>query len=101
MTAGPDPTEYDPNFSKDIELVPNGDIVTILKSRIANTLAFLRNVSEENAGESYAPGKWSIKEVVDHIIATERIFAYRALRLCPNVSTPLAGLDQDDYVAAR
>ena len=100
MTTRPDRTEYDPYFSKYIDPVPDGDIVTILKSQIDNTLALLRNVSEEKAGEAYAPGKWSIKEVVGHLIDTERIFAYRALRIARNDRTPLAGFEQDDYVAA-
>ena len=99
MTTRPDQSEYDPYFSGYIDLVPDGDIVTILKSQIDNTLALLRNVSEERAGESYAPGKWSIKEVIGHVIDTERIFAYRALRIGRNDKTPLAGFEQVDYVA--
>ncbi len=99
MTTRPDRTEYDPYFSRYIDSVPDGDIVTILKSQIDNTLALLREVSEEKASESYAPGKWSIKEVVGHVIDTERIFAYRALRIGRNDETPLAGFEQDDYVA--
>ena len=100
MTTRPDPTEYDAAFWRYINLVPEGDIVTILSSQIGKTLALLRNVSEEKAGQSYAPGKWSIKEVVGHVIDSERIFAYRALRIGRNDKTPLAGFEQDDYVAA-
>jgi hypothetical protein len=98
MTTRPEPTEYDPYFWKYIDLVPDGEIVRILSSQIEKTLLLLRNVSEEKAVESYAPGKWSIKEVVGHIIDTERIFAYRALRIGRDDKTPLAGFEQDDYV---
>jgi uncharacterized damage-inducible protein DinB len=95
----PASTEYDPYYWKYIDLVPDGDIVTILRSQIETTLAFLRQVPEEKAGESYAPGKWTVKEVIGHLIDTERIFAYRALRIGRNDKTPLPGFEQDDYVA--
>ena len=100
MTTRPDPTEYDSYFGKYIGLVPEGDIVTILSSQVEKTLALLRTVPEEKAGHAYAPGKWSIKEVIGHVADTERIFAYRALRIGRNDKTPLAGFEQDDYVAS-
>jgi uncharacterized damage-inducible protein DinB len=100
MTTKPERGEYDPYFQRYVDLVPDGDIVTTLSSQIDRTMALLRNVPEENTGESYAPGKWSIKEVIGHVIDTERIFAYRALRIGRNDKTPLAGFEQDDYVAA-
>ena len=100
MTRRPDPTEYDPYYWKYIDLVPDGEIVSILASQIQNTLSLLSNLPEEKAGQSYAPGKWTIKEVVGHIIDTERIFAYRALCISRNDKTPLPGFEQDDYVAS-
>jgi len=99
MTTRPDRTEYDPDFGKYISLVPDGDIVALLSSQVENTLALLRTVPEEKAGHAYAPGKWSIKEVLGHVVDAERIFAYRALRIGRNDKTPLAGFEQDDYVA--
>jgi uncharacterized damage-inducible protein DinB len=99
MTTKPEPTEYDPYFWKYIDLVPDGEIVAILSSQIENTIGLLRTVSEDKAAQSYAPGKWSIKEVVGHIVDSERIFVYRALRIGRNDKTPLAGFEQDDYVA--
>jgi len=99
MTRRPDPTEYDPYFGKYIGLVPDGDIVATLSSQSESTLALLRTVPEQKAGHAYAPGKWSIKEVAGHVTDTERIFAYRALRIGRNDRTPLAGFEQDDYVA--
>ena len=95
----PDPTEYDPYFGKYISLVPDGDIVSILSSQVENTLALLRTITEQRGGHAYAPGKWSIKEVVGHMTDTERIFAYRGLRIGRNDRTPLPGFEQDDYVA--
>lgn len=98
MTTRPDPTEYD-HYWKYIDLVPDGEIVNILDSQIRNNLGLLSNLPEEKAGQSYAPGKWTIKEVIGHIIDTERIFAYRALCIARNDKTPLPGFEQDDYVA--
>ena len=99
MTTRPDSTEYASYYQKYVDLVPDGEIVGILGSQIQNTLSLLKNVSEEKAGQSYAPGKWTIKEVVGHMIDTERIFAYRALCVGRNDKTPLPGFEQDDYVA--
>lgn len=99
MTTRPDPGEYDAYFGKYIGLVPDGDIVAILNSQLENTLALLRTVPPEKAAQAYAPGKWSIKEVVGHLTDAERIFAYRALRIGRNDKTALAGFEQDDYVA--
>src|SRR5262249_48679154 len=61
-------------------------------------LTLLGGVSPERADFRYAPGKWSIKEVVGHVIDTERIFSYRALRFARNDKTPLPGFEQDDYM---
>jgi len=55
-------------------------------------------VDESDADATYAPGKWSIKEVAGHIVDTERIMAYRLLRIARGDSTPLPGFEQDDYV---
>ena len=99
MTTRPDPDEYEPHYAPYIALVPDGDIVTILSSQLERTVAILRRVQEEVAGKTYAPGKWSLKEVVGHLIDTERIFVYRALRIGRNDKTPLPGFEQDDYVA--
>ena len=79
MTAKPESNEHDPYYRKYIDRVPDGDIAATLGSQVESTLAFLRNVSEENAGRSYAAGKWTMKQVLGHLIDSERIFAYRAL----------------------
>jgi hypothetical protein len=99
LTIGrPDETEYDPYYGKYVSLVPAGDVVAVLGSQIEETLALLRSVPEERARFRYAPGKWSVKELVGHLIDTERIFSYRALRFARDDRTPLPGYEQDDYV---
>ena len=94
----PAPTEYAPYYGKYITHVPDGDIVTTLGQQVDTTLELLRGLSEAQGDLRYAPDKWSIKEVVGHLIDTERIFAYRALRFARNDPSPLTGFDQNEYV---
>ena len=85
--------------SRYIDLVPDGDVVGTLWSQIEGTLAMLRGISDADSLKRYAPGKWSIRECIGHMSDTERIFAYRALRIARGDQTPLAGFEQDDYIA--
>jgi len=96
----PAPGDYNPYYGKYIELVEEGDIVRILRLTAFGTIVFLENVTEEQWNSRYAPGKWSMKESMLHLIDTERIMAYRALRFSRGDSTALAGFDQDDYIPA-
>jgi uncharacterized damage-inducible protein DinB len=80
--------------------VPDGDIVAILATQIDDTLALLRELSDEQARTAYGPGKWSIKEVVGHVADAERVFAYRVLRIARGDATPLPGFDENAYVPA-
>ena len=95
----PDTTEYVPYYGRYVSLVPDGDILTVLGKQIEETKGLLNSIPESRAGFRYAPHKWSIKEVVGHMIDTERIFSYRALRFARNDKTPLPGYEQDDYVS--
>ncbi|ASZ11009.1 DinB family protein [Chitinophaga pendula] len=61
---------------------------------------FFRSLPEEQLAYRYAPGKWNMKELLVHMMDTERIFAYRALRFARKDEQPLAGFDQDDYMPA-
>lgn len=98
LTDRPDLTDYAPYYGKYIDLVPEGDILTTLDRQMDNTLALLKSISETQADFRYSPGKWSIKEIIGHLIDAERIFGYRALRFARNDQTPLSGFEQDDYV---
>ena len=102
MTTGqqigrPDQTEYLPYYEKYVALVPAGDVLATLSRQMEETLALLGGVDEGRAAHRYEPDKWSVKGVVGHVIDTERIFAYRALRFARGDQTPLPGYDQDDY----
>jgi uncharacterized damage-inducible protein DinB len=98
VSARPASGEYAPYYERYISLVPDGEIISILTEQLQATQSLLEGINESKADHSYAPDKWSIKEVVGHMIDTERIFAYRALRIARNDQTPLSGFEQDDYV---
>jgi hypothetical protein len=98
--ARPGSTEYIPYYDRYISQVPDGDLVETLRSQIADTLSLLRGIPEERASHRYAPGKWSIKEVVGHLADVERIMTYRALRIARGDSTPMPGFDENAYVPA-
>ncbi len=98
--ARPDATEYASAYENYVALVPGDDVIAVLSRQRAETRDLLRGIPEDAADSRYAPGKWSIKELVGHIIDGERVFAYRALRFARGDRTPLAGFDQDPYVAA-
>jgi hypothetical protein len=74
-------------------------IVENLNDTLIEFLNTLSNISEDKQEYRYAAGKWTIKELIQHLVDSERVFAYRALRFARNDSAELAGFEQDDYVA--
>ncbi len=100
MIERPEPAEYPDYVARYLRLVPDGDVIELLASQMEETAGLLGGISDEKALFRYAPGKWSIKEVVGHVIDSERIFAYRALCFSRQDSTRLPGFDQDQYVPA-
>ena len=97
--ARPAENEYAPYYGKYVALVTGGDIVETLARQNEDTLALLGGITEERAAFRYEPGKWSIKQVVGHLIDAERIFAYRALSIARGERKPLPGMEQDEYMA--
>jgi hypothetical protein len=92
--------EYAPYYGRYIGRVPDGDLCVMLASQLADTLALVRAIPEQRGTHRYADGKWSIKEVIGHLIDTERIMSYRVLRFARADETPLPGFEQNDYVPA-
>jgi hypothetical protein len=100
MITPPESSEYQPYYGRYISLVGGRDLTSTLEAQAGRSLPILRLISEEKSMHRYSPGKWSVKEVLGHLIDAERIFTYRALRFARNDQTPLPGFDQDPYVAA-
>jgi len=94
----PETGEFLPYYGKYIDLVGSGDVLSTLSRQMAETQALLRSLPASVSTYRYAPGKWSVNEVVGHLIDSERIFAARALRFARSDATPLPGFEQDDYV---
>lgn len=95
----PQETEYAAYYGKYISLVPDGNIVATLTKQMNDTLSAWRAVPADKADHRYAPGKWTTKEMMAHVVDTERIMAYRALRIARGDKTPLPGFEQDDFIA--
>jgi hypothetical protein len=94
----PAASEYLPYYERYIGLVPEGDVVATLVNQMIETQALLRALPASVATYRYAPDKWSVNELVGHMIDSERIFTSRALRFARNDPAPMPSFDQDDYV---
>ena len=94
----PETKESNTYYHKYIGQVASDDFLKELEKAITETVAFLSALDTAQWNYRYAPGKWSIKEVMLHVLDTERIMAYRALRIARNDKTPLPGFEQDDYI---
>jgi len=91
----PKENEYAPFYHTYVGKVPDGEILTNLRHIHHETQELVANLSEEKGDYRYADGKWTIKEVLMHLIDTEQVMAYRALRVARNDKTPLPGFDQN------
>ena len=92
--------EFHPYYKSYIDKAEELTLIDGLKQRGSQTTAFLRSIPHNKADYSYAEGKWTLKELVLHIIDAERVFAYRALRIARRDTTPLPGFEQNSYVDA-
>jgi uncharacterized damage-inducible protein DinB len=98
--APPAPDEYAPFYAGYISDVIESDVLALLERQSATLRTMCDSVSDGEALTRYAPGKWSVKEVIGHMTDAERIFAYRALRISRGDPAPLEGFDENLYVAA-
>ena len=95
----PTATDYAPPHASYVELVAEEeDILTAMERQSSETQKLLSSLDESRAAYRYAPGKWTVKEVIGHIADSERILGYRALAVARGESQPLPGYDEDSYV---
>lgn len=100
MQRRPELKDYPDHIVHYLRQVPEGDLLAILKKQTEEVLALLSPLTEEESLYCYAPGKWSIRQLVGHIADTEQVFAYRLLRAARNDRTPLPGFDENEFVDA-
>lgn len=94
----PQPNEYDPYYEMYVSLVPEDRIVPVLAAQPAELEAMFADMPDERGTYAYAEGKWTIKELLGHLIDGERMFAYRVLRISRGDKTPIEGFEQDGYI---
>jgi hypothetical protein len=94
----PNPSEYHEYYRRYVDQVPDGDVLTLLEGQVHETSRLLAGAPSALGNFRYGPDKWSVKEVVGHVIDTERVFAYRALTFARGDGGPLPGFEQDDFV---
>ena len=96
----PSQSEYAPYYGTYVNAMPDGDVVAALAEQAEETFALLSALSDDEGSFRYAPEKWSIRDLVQHLCDSERVFAYRALRFARGDETPLPGFDQNPYAEA-
>lgn len=94
----PETNEFDPYYGTYISLVEGDDPLLVLSRQPDELRAVFSEMPEEKGAFAYAEGKWTIKEVLSHLIDGERIFAYRILRISRGDETPIEGFEQDGYI---
>jgi len=95
----PSKGDYNEYYQKYIDLVQGEDIFRALIEQNIESQNILNSFSESKGNYSYAEGKWTVKEVIGHMMDVERIFAYRALCIARGENNPLPSMDQDLYVS--
>lgn len=96
--ARPQSDEYFEYYGHYVSKVPDGDLVSLLREQALDTVTMLQTLTPAQADYAYAPGKWTVKQVIGHIIDTERVFIYRAMCFARNDATALPAFDENAYV---
>jgi uncharacterized damage-inducible protein DinB len=90
--------EYSAFYSPYINALGNVDLIEELEICLHDLIKFVQNIPMDKFDFRYAEGKWTIKDIIQHLIDAERVFSYRALRISRNDKTPLPGFNENDYV---
>lgn len=94
----PQAGEHNPYYTKYIELVTESEVLPVLERQAGEIRALAAALRPEQETHRYAPGKWSVREVIGHLTDAERVFGYRAFRISRGDGTPLSGFDENTYV---
>jgi hypothetical protein len=94
----PSPDECQAYYRTYTDIVPAGDVLATLAAAPSDLEQLLAPVGASDEQFAYAAGKWSLRELVGHVVDTERVFAFRALHIARGDSTPLPGMEADDWV---
>src|SRR5512132_1180412 len=97
MIERPSADEHNPYYSKYIALVTEGDLLALLDRQAGEVRALAASLPAARETFSYAPGKWTVRQVIGHLTDVERVFGYRAFRISRGDETPLAGFDENVY----
>lgn len=97
--ARPSQGDYGAFYETYVSKVPEHDILEAFKKHTADVLEFLESIPAHKLNFAYATGKWTVKQVLQHMTDAERIFAYRALRFARKDNTPLASFDENSFAA--
>ena len=95
MSGRPLPNEAASNYFKYIDKVSGDDALLAMRSQLDESMKMLSAITEEKSLHKYAPEKWTIRQVLNHVSDTERAFAFRALWFARGFETPLSGYDPD------
>jgi len=91
------PNEYNAHFEPYVSMTRGATVNELIANHSPYLMNFIEKIPDEKSGFSYGEGKWNVKEVLQHIIDMERVFAYRALSIARGVSDNLSGVDQDQF----
>lgn len=95
IISKPDPSEHAPHFGKYVDMVGEDNVIKFLTEQKNDLVELIKSLSEEKGNYTYAPEKWTIKEVIGHIIDSDRVYGFRALYFARSGTVALPGYDQD------
>ncbi len=93
----PQANDYAPHYAPYVQLTEGISVEEVIRNHSADISQFFESLPKEKEDFAYADGKWTLKQVLQHVTDTERVFIYRALRFARKDKTPLAGFEEDEY----
>ena len=95
----PTPGEFAASFERYVGLITEPDVVNVMARQVKELMDLLSHLTDEQAGYRYEPNKWTVREVVGHLVDSERVFGYRAMCFARGEKAPLPAFDENEYAA--